>query len=95
MLTIALDDARNIVEIMPNPILVIAPDLRVQTANRAFCRMFQVGCLKRRGSFSLNCVMARGTSLPFWKSSKRSSAREAASAISRSSRTTPDGPPRH
>ena len=49
MLTIALDDARNIVEIMPNPILVIAPDLRVQTANRAFCRMFQVELSETEG----------------------------------------------
>jgi len=49
VLTIALDDARNIVEIMPNPILVIAPELRVQTANRAFCRMFQVELSETEG----------------------------------------------
>ncbi len=42
VLTIARDDARNIIETMPNPILVIASDLRIQVANRSYCRLFQV-----------------------------------------------------
>ena len=41
VLTIARDDARNIIETMPTPILVISSDRRVQAANASFYSMFQ------------------------------------------------------
>jgi len=50
-LTIARDDARRIIETMPNPILVIAFDWRVQGANDAFCSMFQVERSEAEGRF--------------------------------------------
>lgn len=49
VLTIARDDARNIIETMPNAILVIGSDWRVQTVNGSYCRMFQVDPAETEG----------------------------------------------
>jgi two-component system CheB/CheR fusion protein len=49
VVTIARDDARHIIETMPNPILVIASDSRVQVANAAYYRLFQVEVSETEG----------------------------------------------
>ena len=50
-LTVARDDARRIIETMPNPILVIASDWRVQVVNNSFCSLFQVERSEAEGRF--------------------------------------------
>lgn len=49
VLAIARDDARQILETMPNPILVIGADSRVQVANAAYYRLFQVEASETEG----------------------------------------------
>ena len=49
VLTAARDDARQIIETMPNPILVIGSDSRVRLANAAYYRLFQVEASETEG----------------------------------------------
>ncbi len=49
VLTAARDDARRIIETMPNPILVIGSDSRVRLANAAYYRLFQVEASETEG----------------------------------------------
>jgi two-component system CheB/CheR fusion protein len=49
VLTTARDDARNIIETMPNAIVVVGSDLRVQGVNDSYCRMFQVDPVEAEG----------------------------------------------
>ena len=56
VLTVARDDARKIIETMPNPILAITSDWRIQVANRAYYHMFQVEPSETEGmAFSELC----------------------------------------
>jgi two-component system, chemotaxis family, CheB/CheR fusion protein len=50
-LTTARDDARKIIETMPIPILVVASDRRVQTANDSFCEMSRLERTEVEGKF--------------------------------------------
>ena len=47
----ARDDARNIIETTPTPILVVTSDRRVQIANRSFCETFQAERSETEGKF--------------------------------------------
>jgi two-component system CheB/CheR fusion protein len=51
VLKIAHDDARNIIETMPSPIVVISSDQRCQMANSAFYSLFEVEPLATVGKF--------------------------------------------
>ena len=41
--------AESIVDTIRQPLLILTEDLRIRSANRAFCRMFQVGCAETEG----------------------------------------------
>jgi len=66
----AKDAAKQMVETVREPLLVLSPDFRVQSANPAFYQLFQVRPRRPKASASISSAMGNGIfprCIPCWK----------------------------